>query len=102
MADPVDTETVPVQVSVLGVEPVTGHGRLCGLAIVSVDTAGVVVTLQGVQVLRSTLGRLEVRSPCFRRPNGAWVSAILLPAELSAAIASEVVAYMGEVARGVR
>lgn len=86
-------ETVPVRFTVLGVEPVRGTGRLVGLAVVDVDLAGVVLTLQGVQLVRDPAGRLTCRAPVWRHPvSGRWVPAVVLPPELSEAIAAEVLA----------
>ncbi len=90
LAETSDTATVPVMIRVVGVEPVKGHGKLVGLAVVAIDTAGVVVTLQGVQVIRLPTGQIEVRAPCFRRPNGSWVPAALLPPEVAQGVADEV------------
>lgn len=86
------TDTVPVEYRVIGTEPVHGRGRLERLAIVEVEVAGIVLTLQGVQVMRGPDGRRTCRAPTFRHPDGRWLPAILLPVELSDAIAAEVLA----------
>ncbi len=89
-----DVERVPVAITVVGVEQVRGRGPLIGLAIVELDVAGVVLTLQGVQVLRLPDGSLVCQSPQFRRPNGSWTSATVLPLELAKALGTEVLAHL--------
>jgi len=88
------SETVPVEIEVLGVEPSRGTGRLIGLAIVRIEVAGVELTLQGVRIERSAAG-LTVHSPAFRHPRaGRYVSAVLLPAELREAIGAQVLEHL--------
>ncbi len=89
-----DVERVTVTITVVGVEQVHGKGSLIGLAIVELDIAGVVLTLQGVQVLRSPDGSLTCRSPQFRRSNGMWTSAAVLPPDLAEALGAEVLAHL--------
>ena len=85
-------ETVPVAFTVCGVERVNGRGTLVGLAVVEVDVTGVVLTFQGVQVVRTPAG-LECRSPVWRHPGrGQWLPGVMLPPELATAMAAEVVA----------
>ncbi|UFN48121.1 hypothetical protein LPC08_19195 [Roseomonas sp. OT10] len=84
-------ETVPVRYEVKALEPVRGAGRLVGLALVEVEVAGVILTLQGVQVLHGGGGGLTCRAPCFRHPrDGRGLPAVVLPAALADAIAAEV------------
>lgn len=89
-----DVERIPVTLTVKGVEQVRGWGRLIGLAIVELDVAGVVFTLQGVQVLQQPDGSLICRSPQYRRPNGVWASAAVLPPELADALGAEVLGHL--------
>ena len=89
-----DAERMTVTMTVIGVEQVRGRGPLIGLAMVELDIAGVVITLQGVQVLRSPDGSLTCRSPQFRRSNGAWTSAAVLPPDLAEALGAEVLAHL--------
>jgi len=89
-----DVERVTVTLTVVGVEQVHGKGSLIGLAIVELDIAGVVLTLQGVQVLRLPDGTLTVRSPQFRRSNGTWTSAAVLPPDLAETLGTEVLAHL--------
>ena len=90
------SETVPVTYTVLGFEQVQGAGRLVGLAIVEVDLAGVVLTLQGAQVVREADGSLTCKAPTFRHPRtGGWLPAVVLPPELRDAIGREVVKMAG-------
>jgi hypothetical protein len=87
------SDTVPVEYRVIGTEPVHGRGRLERLAVVEVEIAGIVIVLQGVQVMRNATGGLECRAPALRHPRtGRWLPAVLLPVELSDAIAAEVLA----------
>ena len=88
-------DTCPVAVTVIGVEPVRGAGRLIGLAVVELDVCGVVFTLQGVAITRGPAGGTVVQSPLFRHPNrggGALLPAAVLPPDLAAALANEVLA----------
>ena len=89
-----DVEQVTVLMTVIGVEQVRDRASLIGLAIVELDIAGVVITLQGVQVLRSPDGSLVCRSPQFRRADGKWTSAAVLPPELAEALGLEVLAHL--------
>ena len=86
----------PVRFAVLGIERLTGRGRLLGLAIVEVEIAGVILTLQGVQVVRAADGSLEARAPQFRASSGEWRSAILLPPEMRDALGAEVLAVFND------
>jgi len=88
-------DSVPVQFTVIGVELVRGAGRLIGLAVVELDVAGVVLTLQGVQVLRRPDGTAECRAPVWRHPaSGRHVPAVVLPDELRDALAAEVLGML--------
>ena len=57
-------ETVPVNVTVLKVEPVAGSRRLLGLAEVEIDIDGVVIGVHGLRVV--SLGPLGVEAPTWR------------------------------------
>ena len=85
-----DAETEIVRFEVCQVERVE-RGRLIGLAVVSLDIAGVELTLSGVQIMRGTNGTLECRAPVWRHPrSGEWLPGVLLPPELASALAAEV------------
>jgi stage V sporulation protein G len=74
---------------VTGFERVSGAGRLVALAAVEIDLEGVVVVVQGVQVIRHR-GRISTQAPRFRNPRtGVWMPAVILPEELGLAIAEE-------------
>jgi hypothetical protein len=88
-AGTLEPDVATVHVRVQGVEPVN-QGRLLVLAIVDVEIDGVVITLQGVRVMRCTDGSRTCEAPRFRLPSGEWVPAVVLPAALSSAIADEV------------
>jgi hypothetical protein len=81
--------TATVTFVVTGVERIRGAGRLVALAAVEIDLEGVVVLVQGIQVIRDR-GRIATQAPRFRDPrSGAWLPAVVLPEELGAAIAQE-------------
>jgi stage V sporulation protein G len=81
--------TATVTFVVTGLQRMAGAGRLLALATVEIDLEGVVVLVQGMQVIRHR-GRLSTQAPCFRNPQtGAWMPAVILPDELGAAIAHE-------------
>lgn len=91
------SETVPVTYTVLHVERVQGAGRMVGLAVVELEVAGAVLTLQGVQVVREGDGSLTCKAPTFRHPRtGQWLPAVVLPPELRDAIGREVVEVAAE------
>ncbi len=91
------TDSIPVRFEVLGVEAVRGAGRLEGLANVLLDVAGLELRLQGVGLIRGADERLSVRGPVWRHPqSGRWLPALLLPDQLTAAIAAELLAMAGE------
>lgn len=95
------TDTIPVEFTVIGIEPVRDGGRLVGLAIVEVDVAGVVLRLQGIRITRLPGGGLEVGAPTWGHPRtGRWLPGVVLPAELAAAVAAEVLAVFGANAAG--
>ena len=93
-AEPVEAETLPVVYRVLGIERVVGASRLLALALVELEISGVVLRLQGVQVRRLSDG-IGVEAPQFRHARtGKWLPALVLPAELSRALADEVLAEL--------
>lgn len=78
-----------VTFTVTALQRIEGHGRLLALAALEIDFDGVIVRVQGVQVIRQGK-RIATQAPRFRDPNnGAWVPAVILPDELGAAIARE-------------
>jgi hypothetical protein len=92
-------ETSVVSFTVIGFEWVRGKGRLAGLADVRIEIEGVGLLLQGVRVLREPDGGLACQEPRFRHPDGGWVPVLVLPPELSEAIAAAVLALAGDVTR---
>ncbi len=89
------SETTTVGIEVLAVEPVAGAGRLLALAVVNLVLDGVEVTLQGVNVMRQPDGQLACQVPRWRHPKGNWLPAVVLPPELTKAIADAVFAELG-------
>ena len=81
--------TATVTFVVTGLERIFGAGRLVALASVEIDLEGVVILVQGVQVIRQR-GHITTQAPRFRNPKtGAWTPAVILPDELGMAIAGE-------------
>ena len=81
--------TATVTFVVTGLQRIVGAGRLVALATVEIDLEGVMVLVQGVQVIRQR-GRISTQAPRFRNPqSGAWMPAVILPDELGGAIARE-------------
>jgi hypothetical protein len=79
-----------VTFTVTALERIEGHGRLLALAALEIDFDGVILQLQGVQVIRQGR-RITTQAPRFRDPkSGVWEPAVILPDELGAAIAQEV------------
>lgn len=78
-----------VTFAVTGFERIEGCGRVLALAALEIDFDGVMVRLQGVQVIRQ--GRfIATQPPRFRNPRtGVWAPAVILPDELGSAIAQE-------------
>jgi hypothetical protein len=75
-------ETTPVTITILNIERVA-KGDVAALANVELEVAGVVIVLQG--------------APLFRHPRtGHWLPAVRLPASLSAAIATELLATINQ------
>ena len=80
-----------VTFSVVGVERVHGRSDLVALAIVELELAGVLMTLQGLQVRRVSPKRITVALPAFKHPrDGVMRTAIVLPPELSDVIVASV------------
>ena len=81
--------TATVTFVVTALERISGAGRLVALATVEIDLEGVVVVVQGVQLIRHR-GRISTQAPRFRNPRtGVWMPAVILPEELGVAIAEE-------------
>jgi hypothetical protein len=90
----VEPATTTVTFTVTEFERVRDAGRLIALAKVELEVAGVVLTMQGVRVLRHGR-RLATEAPRFRDPaTGSWVPALVIPDELGQAIARELLALL--------
>lgn len=92
-------ETSVVSFTVTGFEWTRGKGRLARLADVRIEIEGVGLLLQGVRVPREPDGGLACQEPRFRHPDGGRVPVLVLPPELSDAIAVAVLALAGDVNR---
>lgn len=87
------TATATVEFEVVGFVPVTGAGRLVGLAAsVLLDIEGVPMRLDGFQVRQGRGDMLTCHPPQHRTPAGEWRSCVALPSELLDAIGAEVLA----------
>lgn len=93
------TDTSVVSFRVVSFEWVRGRGRLAGLADVWIEIEGVGLLVQGVRVLRETDGGLTYQEPRSRHPDGRWLPVVVLPHELSCAIATAVMTLAGDVHR---
>jgi hypothetical protein len=87
-------ETVSVDVTVLAIDRVD-EGRLIAFASVEIDVDGVLIGLEGVRLVRQPPSRINIEAPRYRR-GGAWLPAVVFPAELSRAIAAAVFAAYDE------
>lgn len=88
------TDAMTVTFTVTNLERIEGRGRLLALAALEIEFDGVVLRLQGVQIIRQG-NRIATQAPRFRDPKtGVWTPAVILPDELAAAIAQEVQAML--------
>lgn len=87
-------QTAAATLTVLGVERVAGRGRLIALACVEIELDGIPILLQGVKVTKLPSGGMKCDAPCYRDPDGSWLPAVVLPADLAKGIADEVFAAM--------
>ncbi len=81
-----DTESTMVSCTVVDVQAVN-KGRLIALATVDVEIDGVVIRIDGIQIVRMppTAKRSEMTGvdlPRYRAADGAWKQAIQLPDEV--------------------
>lgn len=83
-------ETATVSFQVIGVEIVRGRGRLLGFAAVVLEIGGVEIRLQGVQIVRADDGSLKCLPPTYKHLDGRWLPSVVLPPDLSAALATEI------------
>ena len=93
------TDMSVVSFRVVSFEWVRGRGRLAGLADVWIEIEGVGFLLQGVRVVREVDGSLTYQEPRSRHPDGRWLPVVVLPQELSDAMATAVMALAGDVHR---
>jgi hypothetical protein len=87
-------DTVPVEISVAGLERCQGTGNLVAIATVEVSIGGVCLAFRGVQV-RQKGRQYLVQAPMFRHPrSGTWLPCLIAPEELTDALGKLVVAEM--------
>jgi hypothetical protein len=85
-------DTATVTFTVIGLERLRDRGRLLAFANVELVIEGVELKLQGIGVVRERDGSLTCEAPRFRHPDGRWLPGVVLPKELTTAIATEVLA----------
>ncbi len=81
--------------TLIGIDHTAGAGGLVGTAEVELVVAGVGITIRGVQLVRISPTRIEVRSPAHRRA-GEWHGSIVLPPEIADAVTDLVLAAWRE------
>ena len=89
------TDAIAVEFTVSNLRHLHDAGRLLALATVTVDMAGVELTLHGVQVRRLPNGKLRCQAPQYRTHTGRWEPAVTMPDELEGAIGREVLTAGG-------
>jgi stage V sporulation protein G len=87
--------TVTVEINVLGIEQLRGTGKLVAMAVVQVAIAEVELVLQGVQLRVNQDGRILCQAPMFKHPQRGYLPCIIMPGELTNAIAREVLDASG-------
>jgi stage V sporulation protein G len=84
------SDTVHIAFTVTELRRLHSAGRLLALATVEIDLDGVLLTLNGVQVIQLPNGKLQCRAAHYRTPTGEWAPAVTLPDELEMAIGAEI------------
>jgi hypothetical protein len=89
-----DVSSVPVEVRLLRVQPVSGRGTLKWLFDVQIDVHGVEFEVRGFQG-RELRAAISIRAPQFRAGDGRWLPALILPDGIMAAIGDAFVEEIG-------
>jgi hypothetical protein len=90
-----DVSRVPVKVTLLGVQRVTGRGTLKWLFDVQLDIHGVEIEVRGFQGRETVRGAVSIRAPQFRGGDGRWLPALILPDGTMSAIGDAFVEEIG-------
>lgn len=81
-------------VRVAAIEHVRGTCGVTTLAAVEVKVGGLAMMVQGIRVVRAPGGELCCLPPAFRHPDGRWLPAVTVSAELSDVISAAVLKAM--------
>lgn len=81
-------------VRIAAIEHVRSSCSVTALAAVEVEVGGLAMTVQGIRVVRAPGGGLCCLPPAFRHPDGRWLPAVTVSAELSGAISAAVLKAM--------
>ncbi len=81
-------------VRVAAIEHVRGSCGVRALAAVEVEVGGLAMVVQGIRVVRAPGGGLCCLPPAFRHPDGRWMPAVTVSAELSNVISAAVLGAM--------
>jgi hypothetical protein len=85
-------DTIPVNVTVLEIEPVLGRGRIAATAAVELEIAGIAIALRGFRIVRvAAPASYYVETPMCRDRSGRSVPAVWLPEELGQAVGDAVI-----------
>jgi hypothetical protein len=90
-----DVSSLPVEVRLQRVQPVTGRGTLKWLFDVQIDIQGVEIEVRGFQGRDTTRGGISIRAPQFRGGDGKWLPALILPPSIMSAIGDAFVEEIG-------
>jgi hypothetical protein len=90
------TSTVSVSFSVTSLQRLRAAGNPRALATAKVNLGGIELTLSGIEVVRTSNGKLQARAPRYRTQTGVWAPAVTLPDELERAIGVEILAMFVE------
>lgn len=91
-ASPASANTLAVRVA--AIEHVRGSCGVTALAVVEVEVGGLAMTVQGIRVVRAPGGGLCCLPPAYRHPDGRWLPAVTVPADVSDVISAAVLAAM--------
>ncbi len=92
--DETSAATTSIGLTVLAVEPVH-RSKLFALISAEVEIEGIIVIVHGIQAVRETVN-IRIEMPRFRDGNGAWRSAVTLPDEINAPLATAVLEALVE------
>jgi hypothetical protein len=88
-------DTATIAVAITGITPVQ-RGAIRSLFTAELTLDGVPIVLHGMQALVEHDGRLVIRLPQYRAPDGRWADAIAVPAAVLRAIGDLYVEQTGQ------